>query len=212
MGLGRSAPHLATRPSRITSRHTWCIPGRRSVVTDRGDVGWDVPPDIAGMGRRRNASRRFSSRGRAPKPQPCEQSDSPFADPDVASTRRTEPAANPRRSAASTCGWCGGPISVKATGRLPKWCSSSCRQRAWEQSRAAASGLSSVRVVERRVEVVKPALAGRKDWPRLLSDLARQLDDGRVYDRDLVALSVALNTVLDAFRHPMVRGVKPQPR
>jgi hypothetical protein len=97
------------------------------------------------------------------------------------------------------CGWCGGPISVKATGRLPKWCSRSCRQRAWEQSRAAASGLSAVRVVERRVEVAKPATAGRKDWPRLLGDLSSQLDDGRIYDRDLLALSAALTTVLDAF-------------
>jgi hypothetical protein len=94
---------------------------------------------------------------------------------------------------------CGGPISVKATGRLPKWCSPSCRQRAWEQSRAAASGLSAVRVVERRVEVAKPATAGRRDWPRLLDDLSSQLDDGRIYDRDLLALSAALTTVLDAF-------------
>jgi hypothetical protein len=94
---------------------------------------------------------------------------------------------------------CGGPISVKATGRLPKWCSPSYRQRAWEQSRAAASGLSAVRVVERRVEVAKPATAGRKDWPRLLGELARQLDDGRIYDRDLLALSVGLEAVHEAF-------------
>jgi hypothetical protein len=59
--------------------------------------------------------------------------------------------------------------------------------------------LSAVRVVERRVEVAKPATAGRKDWPRLLGDLARQLDDGRIYDRDLLALSVALNAVHEAF-------------
>jgi hypothetical protein len=33
----------------------------------------------------------------------------------------------------------------------------------------------------------------------LLGDLARQLDDGRIYGRDLLALSVALNGVLEAF-------------
>jgi hypothetical protein len=33
----------------------------------------------------------------------------------------------------------------------------------------------------------------------LLGDLSSQLDDGRIYDRDLLALSSALTTVLDAF-------------
>ena len=97
------------------------------------------------------------------------------------------------------CGWCGGPITVKATGRLPKWCSPSCRQRAWEQSRAAASGRSAVQIVERRVEVPIPVAPRRQDWPRLLGDLARQLDDGRIYSRDLLSLSVPLNDVLEAF-------------
>lgn len=120
--------------------------------------------------------------------------------PDLAagSTPPNETATQPRRLAARTCGWYGGAITVKTTGRLPKWCSQSCRQRAWEQSRAVASGRSAIRVVERRVEVVRPAAAGRKDWPRLLRDLARQLDDGRIYDRDLPSLSVALNVVLEA--------------
>ena len=39
----------------------------------------------------------------------------------------------------------------------------------------------------------------RRDWPGLLHDLARQLDSGRVYDRDLPALAVALNAALEAF-------------
>src|SRR4051794_9482230 len=116
-----------------------------------------------------------------------------------AAPRRPEETPNqPMRRVARTCGWCGGPIAVKATGRLPKWCSPSCRQRAWEQSRAAASGLSAVRIVERRVEIPTPASPSRRDWPRLLGDLACQLEDGRVYDRDLNALSIALTAVLDA--------------
>ena len=39
----------------------------------------------------------------------------------------------------------------------------------------------------------------RQDWPRLLGDLARQLDAGRIYDRDLISLSVVLNAVHEAF-------------
>src|SRR5215218_116310 len=107
---------------------------------------------------------------------------------------------NERRRAATTCGWCGTAMEPKARGRIPKWCSASCRQRAWEQARAAESGLAAVKVVERRVEVAVAAAPTRRDWARLLHDLARQLDDGRVYDRDLADLSVALNAVLDAYR------------
>lgn len=39
-------------------------------------------------------------------------------------------------------------------GRVPKWCSASCRHRAWEQRRAAEAGLAAVEVVDRRVEVI----------------------------------------------------------
>src|SRR4051794_33891290 len=62
-----------------------------------------------------------------------------------------------RRLAATTCAWCGGKIEPKTRGRIPKWCSAACRQRAWEQSRAAASGRAAIEVVERVVEVpVRP--------------------------------------------------------
>ena len=112
-----------------------------------------------------------------------------------------------RRRAASACGWCGASIELKARGRIPKWCSPSCRQRAWEQARAAASGRSAVQVVERRVEVPVPMPPTRRDWPRLLDELAHQIDDGRVYDRDLDGLSSALTAVLDAVgRRPYVRS------
>jgi hypothetical protein len=97
---------------------------------------------------------------------------------------------------------------LKATGRLPTWCSASCRQRAWEQSRAAASGLAAVRVVERRVEIPTPIAPRRHDWPHVLRDLARQLEDGRIYDRDLLALAGALSAVHDAYnRRPFVRSL-----
>jgi hypothetical protein len=120
---------------------------------------------------------------------------SPSGDPRAHPAEAVECATQPRRRAASTCGWCGRPIDVKATGRLPKWCSASCRQRAWEQTRAAASGRSAVQVVERRVETPLPLPPTRHDWPRLLSELVTQLDSGRIYNRDLDGLSVALTEV-----------------
>jgi hypothetical protein len=40
----------------------------------------------------------------------------------------------------------------------------------------------------------------RRDWHRLLGELAGQLNDGRVYDRDLPALARALQPVLEAYR------------
>ncbi|WP_029433825.1 hypothetical protein [Blastococcus sp. URHD0036] len=105
-----------------------------------------------------------------------------------------------RRDAATDCAWCDGPITPRRRGPIPKWCSATCRHRAWEQTRAAASGRSAVQVVERRVEVLVPATPARRDWPALLAELARQIDDGRIYDRDLIDLSNALGTVLKAYR------------
>lgn len=142
-----------------------------------------------------------------------------------------------RAAVVTTCGWCGTRIAPKPRGRLPTWCSSTCRHRAWEQRRAAASGRSAVEVVDRRVEVFvppptppshevpvgpsgtplpaapipsspppsrsersapAPTPPSRRDWPGVLEELRRQLDDGRVYDRDLIALVQALNGVLEA--------------
>src|SRR4051812_24525447 len=118
-----------------------------------------------------------------------------------------------RRAAPTTCGWCGGPITPRSRGPIPKWCSAACRHPAWEQARAAASGLSAVRVVERRVEVPTPVCPTRRDWPGLLHELARQLGSGRVYDRDLPELAVALNAVLEAFgRRRLSLGAHPDSR
>jgi hypothetical protein len=56
------------------------------------------------------------------------------------------------------------------------------------------------------VEVRTPIAPSRKNWPRLLADLAHQLEDGRIYDRDLLALAGALNAVHEAYnRRPFVR-------
>src|SRR4051795_5275271 len=115
---------------------------------------------------------------------------------EASADRPSEAAAKPRpgadgsvrRSAATACGWCGGPITPGSRGPIPKWCSATCRHRAWEQARAAVSGRSAIQVVERRVEVSTPVTPSRRDWARLLGELAHQLDDGRVYNRDLLDL------------------------
>lgn len=91
-----------------------------------------------------------------------------------------------RRDAAVSCGWCGRRITPKARGRIPRWCSAACRHRAWEQKRAAESGLAAVRVVEREVPGPKPH---HEQWVGLLDELVRQLNRGEVYDRDLAALA-----------------------
>jgi hypothetical protein len=57
-----------------------------------------------------------------------------------------------------------------------------------------------VEVIERRVTVEVPLAPTRRDWPRLLGVLAGQLNDGRVYNRDLPALARALQPVLEAYR------------
>lgn len=104
-----------------------------------------------------------------------------------------------RRAAATACGWCGGPITARARGPIPKWCSATCRHRAWEQTRAAASGRAAVQIVERRVQVPTRQPLTRHDWPQALAELAAQLNDGRIYDRDLAGLSAALDAVLAAY-------------
>jgi hypothetical protein len=50
------------------------------------------------------------------------------------------------------------------------------------------------------VAVRVPLEPTRRDWPRLLEELAGQLNDGRVYDRDLPCLARALEPVLQTYR------------
>lgn len=95
------------------------------------------------------------------------------------------------------CGWCGEPVTIKARGPVPKWCSAACRQRAWEASRAAAAGAVAVRVVDRDVLVVPGDGPG---WVTQLGLLARQLGQGPgvVADDDLDAVADALDGVMEA--------------
>ena len=110
-----------------------------------------------------------------------------------------------------TCGWCGTSIKVARVGRMPKWCSPACRHRAWEQRRAAESGLVAVEVIDRPVEVIRevtkretvPVVVSPtsvRQWSEVLGTLADRLDQGRIYDRDVAELLPALNTLLLAFQ------------
>jgi hypothetical protein len=110
-----------------------------------------------------------------------------------------------RRPDSITCPWCGTTIRVKARGRTPKWCSDTCRHRAWEQQRAADSGRSAVQIIERPVVIQRttriPASNPPRgaEWAETLAQLARLVDAGRIYDRDLppiVEAAVALNQSL----------------
>ena len=111
-------------------------------------------------------------------------------------------------------------MNIPARGRIPKWCSGTCRHRAWEQARAAASGRAAVTVVDRVVETVRTETVVQHhrttvpvavhptsalEWARLLDELAVGLDTGRVYDRDLPVLIPAANAVIDALQRRIQR-------
>ena len=101
---------------------------------------------------------------------------------------------------------CSVPDALSRSGPVPAQAVNGLRVRKWEQARAAASGLSAVRVVERSAEVRVPASPTRRLWAELLRDLGRQLDDGSAYDRDLPELGAALRVVNEAYdRRPYVR-------
>jgi hypothetical protein len=162
----------------------------------------EVAPDAGDMGRGSSAiyRRRRQERERHPRESAAQ------ADAKEVPAWRTRSAGGAasdeaRRAAASSCAWCGGAILPRSRGPIPKWCSATCRHRAWEETRAAASGRAAVQVVERRVEVPTEISPSRQAWPRILRELTRQLNDGRVYDRDLSALSVELGSLLEAYRH-----------
>src|SRR5436305_1929091 len=119
-----------------------------------------------------------------------------------------------RRAAATTCGWCHGAITPRSRGPIPKWCSATCRHRAWEQSRAAASGRSAVHIVER--VVIAPATPPKAApqprqlaWVELLGELATQVERGAIYDRHLPAIAAALDDVLRAVQRRSSPSLRP---
>lgn len=72
-------------------------------------------------------------------------------------------------------------LSYAGVGRKPRYCSQTCRSRAWEKRRAARDGLIAQEVVERPVEVYKPIDAEQvTQWlsghPRRLSTVLKLLE------------------------------------
>ena len=136
------------------------------------------------------------------------------ADARAASQRHAEQSEAGTDRGVVTCGWCGATVPVPSRGRVLKWCSASCRHRAWEQRRAAACGLSAIEVVDRPVQVVRtvtkikrvvvdgPQIATPRtveEWARLLEELAARLDRGTIYDRQLSVMRPAVAAVVDSF-------------
>lgn len=108
-----------------------------------------------------------------------------------------------RRAAAASCGWCHSPVTPRSRGPIPKWCSATCRHRAWEQARAAASGRSAVEIVERAVTVPAKSPPAQPEprqlaWGDLLRQLSAQVEQGSIYDRHLAAIAAALDDVVRA--------------
>lgn len=108
------------------------------------------------------------------------------------------------------CGWCGRAVEVPARGRVPSWCSSSCRHRAWEARRAEREQLRDVRVVTRRIEVEKPKLRTVEvavpaeprtpdEWATLLKTFATRLAQGRIYRRDLATVEPAVRRLVEVW-------------
>lgn len=86
----------------------------------------------------------------------------------------------PKKKAAH-CAECGNPVHYEGRGRRPKYCSSSCRHRAWETRRAASQGKVARDIVETVVEVETPINADNvAHWldghPRRLSAVIRLME------------------------------------
>jgi hypothetical protein len=85
-----------------------------------------------------------------------------------------------------TCVWCGKSVTVKARGPLPKFCSSNCRHRAWEQERATQAGRAAVVVVDRTVTAYPGDVRG---WVDHLDRLAQEISTGQL-DVDLLKAAI----------------------
>lgn len=84
---------------------------------------------------------------------------------------------------AMVCLECGAPLVYRGSGRRPRYCSSSCRHRAWERRRAAAEGLTATEVVElpprpTRTTYTRAGVIGwLQDRPRRFAEVVAALPD-----------------------------------
>mgnify|MGYP001506553022 CR=1 FL=1 len=89
--------------------------------------------------------------------------------------------ADTRLTTALECVECGAALSYRGTGRRPRYCSQTCRNRAYETRRAARTGAVATRVVERVVEVearlnVDAVVRWLDGHPRRLSAVLRGME------------------------------------
>lgn len=84
---------------------------------------------------------------------------------------------------ALVCMECGDPLVYRGSGRRPRYCSSSCRHRAWERRRAAAEGLIAKEIVElparpaRTTYTRAGVIAWLQDHPRRFAEVVAALPD-----------------------------------
>lgn len=79
------------------------------------------------------------------------------------------------------CVECGMQLFYAGVGRRPRYCSQTCRSRAWEKRRAARDGLVAQEVVEHRVEVTvaptaEDVAAWLNDHPKRLSKVLKLME------------------------------------
>lgn len=113
------------------------------------------------------------------------------------------------------CGWCG-QVVVQPGGRrrLRRYCSQSCRQRAYEDRRAAARRAPDWQPPEQaeRVVEVQPRYPTTIDgWERALAELARQLGDNTIGFWNRHRVEAALDAVRNALPTPPTRTTRPVP-
>lgn len=125
------------------------------------------------------------------------------ATPPVGSRPDAAWAARSRLEQRVTCGWCGGSIQLKALGRLPKWCSATCRRRAWEQNRAARSGRTAVEVFDRYVVVAPWDSDGWLELMRVMTDQVRR---GQLHGVQITAALQLVQAALADQEQQLSRG------
>ncbi len=116
-----------------------------------------------------------------------------------------------QRPAQVACLACGAEVAVPQRGRVPRWCSSACRHRAWATRTAADAGLVAKEVVER--ETITNVIHHEWDWkPALPSLMHRRAVELRRVKRDLPsakeldAMEASAELLLDVIRWARVEG------
>lgn len=123
-----------------------------------------------------------------------------------------------------TCGWCGKSTDVPSRGRVPKWCSPACRQRAWQHKKAVDSERSPVDVVQQTVEVYRGEKVVEKlvrvpvkdrprtgaEWANVLQKLSWTLSTDRLDEADLRLIHTQLSSAVVAYERRWERLARRQ--